>query len=444
MKRFGTVLLLCLSALFAHSQTVMSLAQCIKMATDKNVSVMQGEANMEFSRHAYTQSKLLLLPSLNAGGTYFFNYGKTVDPVTNLPLTNNFQTNSYFLNSGLTVYNGGINANTIKKASSDLTLSKVSYDAVIQDVKLQVVVAYLNILFAKEELNSAQAKEKTSQQQLDNSTKLADAGSIPRSDLLSLQAQLAQDQLSVIQAQNQLDRNYLDLKVLLQLDPQETIAVVIPDISIFDMILAAPVPNADSVANYAIAHQSSVLKYEYQLQSDLFAEKIALGAGLPSLSLVGSLSTDYSDASYFGIEPEAYRKQLNDNLGEAFGISLNIPIFNNGQVSLNQQSAQLNYINTQLEQQGAINQLRQNVIQAVYDLIASRASYEAALQSYQAASNAFDFAEKKYNLGSLSSIEYTSALNTRAQSEAMLIQAKYDLIFKSKFVDYYLDKPLDL
>ena len=110
---------------------------------------------------------------------------------------------------------------------------------------------------------------------------------------------------------------------------------------------------------------------------------------------------------------------------------------------MNKQNAELTIINTQLNQQIAINALRQSITQAVNDMKAAIASYDAALKNYEASQNAFEFAEKKFNMGTASSFDYTNSINVLAQAESSLVQAKYDLIFKAKIIDYYLDKPLD-
>ena len=110
---------------------------------------------------------------------------------------------------------------------------------------------------------------------------------------------------------------------------------------------------------------------------------------------------------------------------------------------MSRQNADLQILNTQLNREIAINNLRKTVTQAVNDVIAAQASYNAAQKSFTASESAFDFAEKKFKAGTASAFEYTNALNARAQSQSLLVQAKYDLIFKSKIIDYYLDKPID-
>ena len=445
MRKLAFIIIISALTTTAYAQRTVSLQECINLATDNNLQLKQGAAGDEFSEKAANQSRLLLLPNLNLGSSYFWNFGYTIDPVTNLPLANSFQTNGYQATTSMNLFSGGTISNTIKKTKTDLQVAGMNYKEAVENVQFQVIVAYLAVMFAEEQLNIANQKINTTELQLNNSKKLAQAGSIPEGNLLTIEAQLAQDQLNVIQSQNQLDKTYLDLKLLLQLDPTENIKITFPDISKVDNILNAPVPDALTVANYAIANKASIKKYEYQLLSDGLNKKIAGAAALPSLSLIGQVGTNYSNAIYPPVITEAdpYGTQINNNLSEVVGISLQIPIFNNGQVMLNKQNADLAIINTQLNQQIAINTMRQNVTQAINDLKAAIASYAAAEKNLAAAQSAFDFAEKKFNMGTASSFDYTNAINMKAQAESTLVQAKYDMIFKSKIIDYYLDKTLD-
>ncbi|MEZ5014600.1 MAG: TolC family protein [Chitinophagales bacterium] len=437
----------CLSPVFpVTGQTVLTLQQCVQVATENNLQLKQGAAGVEFSDRASAQSKLLLLPNLNLGSSYMWNFGYTIDPVTNLPLANNFEANGYQLSAGMNLFAGGKVGNTIKKSASDLQLATMNYKNTVENIQFQVIVSFLSVMFAEEQVKISTEKINTTNAQLENSRKLAAAGSIPEGDLLSIEAQLAQDNVNLIQARNQQEKTYLDLKLLLQLPADEQVRIQYPDAAQLDAILNAPVPDAITVANYAIEHKASIQKYEYQLESDKLAMKIAAADALPTLSLFGQMSTNYSNATYppYVTEVDPYGTQLDNNLSEVVGISLQIPIFNNGTVMINKQSAEFNYVNDQLAKEIAVNALRQNVTQAVNDLKAAIATYDASMKSYQAAKTAFEFTEKKFNIGSASAFDYTNSINTLAQAESALVQAKFDLIFKSKIIDYYLDKPLDL
>lgn len=430
---------------WVYGQRMLSLPDCVKLATEQNITLRQGATGVEFTSKAADQSRLLLLPNLNAGASYFWNFGYTIDPVTNLPLSNNFSANSYQLTAAMNLFSGGSVANTIKKSKADLEVAGMNYQSTIENVQFQVIAAYLAVMFAEEQTKVAEQKIATTELQLSNSRKLVAAGSLPEGNILAIEAQLAQDELSLIQARNQVDKTYLDLKLLLQIDADEKVSVIYTDVTRFNQLLTQDAPDAKMVADYAIANKASIKTYDYQLISDELARNIAAAGAYPSLSLIGQVSTNYSSASYpqFGIEADPFKEQIDNNLSQVVGLSLTIPLFNNGQILLSKQNADLAIINTQLNRELAVNTMRQNVTQAVNDLKAAQASYLASMKNYEAAVSAFDFAEKKFNAGTASSFDYTNALNTKAQSESFLIQSKYDLIFKAKIVDYYLDKPID-
>ena len=306
------------------AQSTISLQQAIDIATENNLQLKQGAAGVEFTARASQQSRLLLLPNLNLGTSYFSNFGYTIDPVTNIPTANNFQTNGYQLTSQVNLFSGGSINNTIKKSKTDLQVSTMNYKELVENTQFQVISAYLSVMFAEEQVKIATQKISTTELQLSNSQKLVNAGSIPEGNLLTIQAQLAQDKLSSIQAANNLDRAYLDLKLLLQMKPDDQIRIVFPDVTKLENLLNAPVPNANDVADYAIENKASIKKYEYQLMSDELSRKIAAAGAMPVLSLIGQISTNYSNAIYppFVTEADPYNVQIDNNLSEVVGLSL--------------------------------------------------------------------------------------------------------------------------
>ncbi|MBC8045379.1 MAG: TolC family protein, partial [Fimbriimonadaceae bacterium] len=259
---------------------------------------------------------------------------------------------------------------------------------------------------------------------------------------------IAADEVNLVNAKNTVDLAYLDLKNLLQLEPMQQIKIVYADVNAFEKLLNEDIPDEQTVINAALATQPGIKKFEYQLESDALAVKIAQGVALPSIGLGGSIGTSYSDAEGFNfigepIPPDPYGTQIGNNFYGGVGLNLTIPIFNNGQIILNKQNAQLNYFTTETAQQIAINDLKKAVVQAVTNCRASKASYNAALLSYDAAKKAFEFEQKKFAAGQSNSLNYTIAENNLAQAAITLSEAKYDFIFKRKIIDYYLGIPLN-
>jgi len=76
---------------------------------------------------------------------------------------------------------------------------------------------YLDILFNSELLDVANEQLSISKQQVDRIQKMVEAGSSARGDLLNIQAQKAAEELTQVQASNQLYISYLSLQQLIDI-----------------------------------------------------------------------------------------------------------------------------------------------------------------------------------------------------------------------------------
>jgi uncharacterized protein YdeI (BOF family) len=73
MRKFSIIAILVAVSTGVFAQTTISLQDAINRATDYNLQLKQGAAGVEFSEKAANQSRLLLLPNLNLGSSYFWN-----------------------------------------------------------------------------------------------------------------------------------------------------------------------------------------------------------------------------------------------------------------------------------------------------------------------------------------------------------------------------------
>lgn len=446
MKIYSTILIVFLFLTLSATAQVrkLTLQECVAIALDKNISLLQGEAGVQMGENAVRQSKMLLLPNLNFNTNYFWSFGRGIDYTSNIYVTQNFANNDYNLSSSVSLFQGGVVNNTIKKSEYDLEVSKLNQQATREFIELNTLLGYLQIMYGLEQLKVANAKLNLSQEQLTNSQKAFDAGYIPEGNLFTLESQIAATELEVVNAENTVKLAYTDMKNLLQMEFSDNFEIVYPDINMFEKSLVTQIPDLQTVINEAIRTQPNIQKYNYILQSKDLAVKIAQGYGLPSLTASGGLYSTYSSAQsiLIGLEPDPYAEQIQNNFGQSVGLSLSIPIFNNGQVALNKQNAQLDYMNSQLQEKIDINELKKNVTEAYTGLQAAAATYQASLKSVTAARKSFEYEEKRFNVGQSTQLDFISASNAMTQAESALLSAKYDFIFKSKVIDYYMGNPL--
>ena len=135
---------------------------------------------------------------------------------------------------------------------------------------------------------------------------------------------------------------------------------------------------------------------------------------------------------------------MEENFGQLLGVSLNIPIFNNGQSRVAMERAKINVLNTQVSNKQVKNTLKTNIQRAIADARSAKESWEAAQRSVDAAQAAFDNAQKRIDLGAINTLEYSTSRNTLDRTKVDLVRAKYQYIFNLKVVDFYLGKEITI
>ena len=165
----------------------------------------------ELADENYNQSRAAQLPNLSGNAGHNYNFGRTLDFTTYEYVSETNQTNSFGLNSGMTLFNGMQIRNGIKQSAIDLEASRLDVDATKNDIALSIASQYLLILFNEEQLVNAEKQVALTQQQVDRTARLVEAGSVARSAKLELEAQLASEELAIVNARNQLNISKLGL-----------------------------------------------------------------------------------------------------------------------------------------------------------------------------------------------------------------------------------------
>src|SRR5690606_21235452 len=172
---------------------------------------------------------------------------------------------------------------------------------------------------------------------------------------------------------------------------------------------------------------------------------IAKSAYYPTVSLGGNLGTNYSSAiPDLEINSPVMRfgKQLQRNFAQSVGVTINIPIFNNLQTKINVNRARISYQNALVNEQLTNNNLSKIINQAVLDLRSAEKRLYSTETAFTSAKDAFEVIEQRFEVGLANSIELFTAQTNRNKAEFDYIQARYDLIFRSKVIDFYLGKTI--
>jgi outer membrane protein len=470
MKRFLIILFaLVLPFAAANAQKVWSLHDCIDYALSNNIQVKQQQLSEQVAKINLLESKTGLLPNINANASHGYNYGKTVDMYTNQFASNTVQSDNFYLSSSVTLFNGFQLLNTIKQNRIDLQVSQFDLDKMMNDISLNISTAYLQILYNIEILNNAQKQVEVTNQQVNRTKKLVDAGTAAKGDLLTLEAQAASEDLNVVTAQNTLDISYLTLSQMLDLSSPDSFKIAIPviDISLQPTVLLTP----EQIYAFAVNSQPEIKSAELKVQSSEIGLSIAHGMRSPNLSLRGSYGTGYSGASErikdlnYGYYPGGFtnkgdtvflidqipnyekipfKDQIDKNRNKSISFDLSIPIFNGWKANATISKAKIAIQNAQFTLQTAKSTLFKSIQQAYADAIAALNKYKSSQKSVDALKEAFKYSDQKFQVGLVNSVDYDDAKNKLAEAESNLLQAKYEYVFRLKILDFYMGKPIEL
>jgi outer membrane protein len=480
MRSIYATILFCLITISCIAQqdndgTIWSLERCVQYALDHNISIKQDSLNARLAHYTLLQSRLSQLPVLSASGTYGRSFGRSINPTTNQFVDAGYSSLGASGNGNLLLFGWGQTHNTIAKNRYSLDASLADLDQLSDDVSLNVATGFLTAVLSKEQITISRNQVALSSAQLAQTRAFAEAGRLPELNVAQLEAQLASDSASLINAIANYKANLLDLKALLNLDFAEPFDIQIPGLEVGEQ-MAMSALSPEEIFHTARAHFGAIRASELRVQSAEKGLAASRSSLYPQLSLGYQVGTNYASnyQTVTGVTPNGYsaigvtdvidgkaytvyqpnfvpifsdiafNRQIANNVRHSVYLNLNIPIFNAWQSQYAVRQARINLASQQLNEYNAALTLKQNVYKAHNNATNAIQKYYAASRADDAAKRALDFALKRYDLGLTSTVDLLVTRNNEFTAASNLAIAKYDLIFKLKVIDYYLGKPLKL
>lgn len=445
MKNFFISLfagLFLISAFPVSSQNTWSLQKCIDYALENNIQIKQQELNSNYYENQVSQAKSNKLPNLNAqlGNDYSFGrsltYDNTYQNVNSASVSGGASTN-------ITIWNGFTLSNEVRRQELDLQATLQDLQKAKDDIMLNITRAYMEILFAQEVILVDTAQIQVTKQQINRTQQLVDAGSLAKGSLLEIQAQLAREELQLVNDQNTMELAYLNLFQFLDLPIEQHFKIekpVLPEIKA-NMTMA----NSLDVFNNALNVRPEIKAAQLRVQSAEKQLDIAKGNQYPSLTFGANYYNLYNNKyTDFNGDKIAFGDQLKNNGRSSAGFTLSIPIFNRFMVKNSISNANLQIYDYKYRLQTASNVLRKEIEQAYANALASLNRYISTEKAVVSMQEAFRYIEEKFNVGMVNSVDYNLQKNQLTAAQSQLLQAKYEYIFRTKILDFYNGVPIEL
>jgi outer membrane protein len=407
-----------LVAFLASAQTPWTLQQCVDTALANNRNIKQRELMRQNNEIAWQQARNNLLPNLNASASQGWSFGRS-QMVDGTYQNINSNSSSFNLQSGITLFDGLKMKYEIDSKMAQLKLSEANLQKIREDIVLSVSSAFLQVLLNKELLQISNDQLKLTESRLEQQKSLVDAGKLAEGELFELYSQLAKEELTRTQAANTLKLSLLDLAQILELSDFEKLDITVPaDLVENELQLLS----ADAVFASAVKTRPEIKSAELQLVNSEKNIQIAKSFYFPTLSFGANVGGGYYN-------------QVSTPLSTSLGFNLSVPIFNKFQVKNQVRSAQIDVKSNQLNVENAKLELRKTVQQAYFNAVAAKAKWDASVKSVTSSTEAYRFANQKYEGGRANVYELYQAKNNLARAQSEVAQSKYEYVFRLKILE---------
>ncbi len=447
-----------------------TLEECIDEAIKNNLTVAQVANTNETNKVLILDAQGNRVPTLNANGSQNFQMGRSIDPATNQFEQLNYHTNTFSATSALTLFNGFQNLNIVKQARINYQSGSYDIAKAKNDVALSVTAGYLQVLLGYEQADNFGKQIQYTQAMVEKTQKQIDAGSLAEVNIYTIKSQLATDNYNYVNAQSQLLIYKVNLEQLMNMPVVDSFEIHRP---VFTNIVNTDTALArQDVYNYALNNQPQIKSYALKSKSALVGLQIARGAAIPRLTFNSSISTNYTstgslttitgiqqkpigyylngtsqepvytNAPITGTSPYYFNQQLKNKVGETFSLNLVVPILNNFNIRANIMQAKVNLKLAKINEETQKMNLRKSIEQAYVDYTTSFANYKSSLNQFAAWEKSYNIAVRKLALGAFSNTDYLLDKNNYVQGQSIVVQAKYNFIFKNMVLNFYQGKPL--
>jgi outer membrane protein len=444
MKKLLILIFTCLIApqgLVFSQQKVWSLEDCIRYAIENNLQIKQQSIQTKIQKNSLDLAKYKLLPSVNGQASYSISSGRALDPSTYTYINQTLQSEYFYIGGQMPVFDGLQNYNSIQKNKYMVLASEQDLQNISDNVALNVALSYLQILLNKELVAANQNQLDITLQQIEKTRKLVDAGSVAKGNLLQIQAQAAQEELSLITQKNFLETSVLTLTQLLELQTPAGFEVVAPEINVDPNSIVSG--DIDEIFGTAVKNRPEVKSSELKLTASQYDLKIAKGGRSPQLSLNYSYNARYSNPTNLPGD-QSFVGQLKTSKSPGAGLTLNIPILNGWQVNKSISNSKYNVQISEYALEGTKKQLYKNIQQAYTDAVASLKKLNVSIKAIASTEESFRYTEQKFNVGMVTPVDYNAAKTQLLKAQSDNAQAKYEFLFKTKVLDFYKGLPLKL
>lgn len=414
-----------------------NLQACIDYALQQNITIKKNRLNAASARVDVKTAKAALFPSLSASVSQRIvnrpnSETNTIiagDNITSSQSKTSYN-GSYGIDANWTLYNGGKNLNTIKQQQLNNRIAELNVTESENSVEENIAQTYIQILYATEAVKVCESTLKVSQAECDRAKQLLEAGSIAKSDLAQLEAQVSTDKYQLVAAQATLQDYRLQLKQLLELDGEQEMELYTPALN--DENVLSPLPDKTDVYRSALIFRPEIEAGKLNVQASDLNIKIARSGYLPTLSLTAGIGTSHANGSDF-----TFSEQIKQNWNNSLGFTISVPIFSNRQTKSAVEKAKIQKQTSELDLLDEQKTLYKTIESLWLDANNAQQRYAAAVEKLKSSRTSYELIQEQFNVGMKNTVELLTEKNNLLSAQQEMLQAKYMAILNMQLLKFY-------
>lgn len=420
------------------------LQSCIDYAKEQNITIRKNRITAASTQIDVKTAKAALFPSLSfSTGHQVVNrpYQERSSRVSGSEIiSSNSKTSyngNYGLNASWTLYNGNKRLKTIQQEKLNNQMAELDVATSENNIQESITQVYIQILYAAESVKVNENTLQVSIAQRDRGQELLNAGSIAKSDLAQLEAQVSTDRYQLVTAQATLEDYKLQLKQLLELDGENEMNIYLPALS--DENVLAPLPTKRDVYISALSLRPEIEASKLNVEASELGINIAKSSYFPTISLSAGIGTNHTSGSDF-----TFGEQVKNGWNNSIGLSVSVPIFNNRQTKSAVQKAKLQYETSILSLLDEQKALYKTIESLWLDANSAQQRYAAANEKLKSTQISYELISEQFNLGMKNTVELLTEKNNLLQAQQEQLQAKYMAILNTQLLKFYQGDQLAL
>ena len=423
----------------AYGQEVMTLKECMQYAVENSAKMKLQQMDVDDARVARRDAILrVFTPEVSAGTYAYSNFGRSVDPETNTYVSTTSFNNGYQVGAGITLFDGFSAVNNMKVSKTALKMGIDQEELTRDEICLATMEAYYNVVYFEQLAQILESQVQTAQDALTLAKKQEELGQKGYTDVIEMEAELADREYQLINARNQNAAALLTLKDLMFWPIDEELHIDTSMANAEVIVSLTPEDETENIIDYAVHNLPSIAIAKGRMDNAMLELKTAKWRFTPSLSLNAGWSTSYY--TYPGVEgyvATPFHTQFKNNGGEYIQLSLSFPIFDRLSTFSNLRKKRNDSIRASVQYEQKVREVEAEVIRAVQDRDGASAAFHQADRRAALQEEAYHLNVRKLEQGLISTIDFQKASDNWLNAKTSRLDALLKFYIKRSIVNYY-------